>query len=393
MSSNLRVVIVNNFSGPSVGRYGLRALPLVEGLIASGAHVAVVAAAGSGFAHAAIEAGADVTAISMSRFRAPAIVQAIKDAAWRINANVISGTGYFTNLLVRQAAPANVKVVNTAARMPNLPLEYSGGSVEISFRDLIDTVKRERSDAYVAISQAVADALIERGVPREIVTVIPNGINADAFEEASRHLTGDKAGRIPVDTVRQKHRPLVFCAARNMDSTKGIDVLAEAAALLIHDWPQNAEVEAPHFFVAGSGPEKNILRDYAKGEGIEKDFRIVGYAPLIAPWYAASDIVVMPSRAEAAAVVALEAMSLSKPVVASRVGGIPEVVIDGETGVLVEPDNPYELAAAIRDLIVDPERAHKLGEAGGKRVREHFTEKQMVDAYLHLFEKLTEGQK
>lgn len=393
MSSNLRVVIVNNFSGPSVGRYGLRALPLVKGLIASGARVAVVAAAGSGFAHAAIEAGADVTAISMSRFRAPQIVQAIKNAAWRINANVISGTGYFTNLLVRQAAPANAKVVNTAARMPNLPLEYAGGSVEISFRDLIDTVKRERSDAYVAISQAVADALIARGVPKEIVTVIPNGIDADAFVEASTHIIGDKAGKIPFDTVRQKHRPMVFCAARNMDTSKGIDVLAEAAALLIHDWPQNAEVEAPHFFVAGSGPEKTILRDFAKAEGIEKDFRIVGYAPLIAPWYAACDLVVMPSRAEAAAVVALEAMALNKPVVASRVGGIPEVVIDGETGVLVEPDNPYELATAIRDLIVDPERARKLGEAGGKRVRELFTEKQMVDGYIDLFTKLTEGHK
>ena len=118
----------------------------------------------------------------------------------------------------------------------------------------------------------------------------------------------------------------------------------------------------------------------------------MGYAPLIAPWYAASDIVVMPSRAEAAAVVALEAMSLSKPVIASRVGGIPEVVIDGETGVLVEPDSPYELASAIRDLVIDPERARQLGEAGGKRVREHFTEKQMVDAYIDLFEKLTEGQ-
>ncbi|MBK5210889.1 MAG: glycosyltransferase family 4 protein [Coriobacteriia bacterium] len=392
MSSKLRVVIVNNFSGPSVGRYGLRALPLVKGLLASGARVAVVAAAGSGFAHAAIDAGADVTAISMSRFRAPAIVHAIKDAAWRINANVISGTGYFTNLLVRQAAPANVKVVNTAARMPNVPVEFFGGNVEVTFRDLIDTVKRDRSDAYVAISQAVADALVRHGVPKDIITVIPNGIDADAFKEASTDLTGDGAGKIPVSTVKEKRRPLIFCAARNMDSSKGIDVLAEAAAHMLHTWPSDAPVLKPHFFVAGSGPEKNVLRDYAKGEGIEHDFQIVGYAPLIAPWYAACDITVMSSRAEAAAVVALEAMSLDKPVIASNVGGIPEVVIDGETGILVEPDDSAALADAIRDLVTDPQRAHAMGEAGGKRVRELFTERQMVDSYIELFKKLTEGQ-
>lgn len=391
MPKNLRVVVVNNFSGPSVGRYGLRALPLIRGLVKAGARVAVVAAAGSGFAHAAIEAGAEVTPISMSRFRAPQIVQAIKNAAWRINANVISGTGYFTNLLVRQAAAPNVKVVNTAARMPNLPPEYAGGSLEASFREMIDTLKRERTDAYVAISHAVAEALIETGVPRDIVTVIPNGIDADAFEAASVELTGDGAGQIPVSTVRQKNRPLIFCAARNMDATKGIDVLAEAAALMLKDWPNGETDGKPHFFVAGSGPEKTIIEDYVRGEGIEKDFKILGYAPLVAPWYAASDIVIMPSRIEAAAVVALEAMALNKPVIASNVGGIPEVVLDGETGILVEPDNPAALAEQIKYLITQPELAKKMGDAGGARVREHFTEKQMVADYIDLFYKITEG--
>lgn len=390
MSSNLRVVIVNNFSGPSVGRYGMRALPLVKGLIASGAHVAVVAAAGSGFAHAAIEAGADVTAISMSRFRAPQIVQAIKDAAWRINANIISGTGYFTNLLVRQAAPATAKVVNNAARMPNVPIEFAGGSVEVSFRDLVDKVRRERSDAYVAVSHAVADALVERGVPKETVTVIPNGIDADAFAEAAVEFYGDGAGKMPTPDL--KGRPLVFCAARNMDQTKGIDVLAEAATLLLKGWTDDLNIAAPNFCVAGSGPEKAILIDFIKGEGITDRFKIIGYAPLIAPWYKECDIAVMPSRAEASAVVALEAMSLGKPVVATRVGGIPEVVIDGETGLLVDPDEPHELANAIRRLLLDPALARRMGAAGALRVREHFTEKQMVDAYIDLFIKLTEGE-
>lgn len=389
-ASNLRVVIVNNFSGPSVGRYGMRALPLLKGLIAAGAKVGVVAAAGSGFAHAAIEAGADVTAISMSRYRAPQIIQAIRDAAWRTNANVITGTGYFTNLLVRLAAPAHAAVVNTSARMPQMSADYWGGALESSIRELVDAVGRDRSDAYVAISGAVAEGLIEMGIPEKSVVVIPNGIDADAFEKASYDFAGDMAGKLP--TLDLTDRPLVFCAARNMDTTKGIDTLAEAAAILIEEWPADAPVPAPNFRVAGSGPEKALIRQFIAGEPeLSERFQIVGYAPLIAPWYRACTVTVMPSRVEAAGVVALEAMSLSKPVVATRVGGIPEVVLDGETGILVDPDSPRALAEAIKTVLLDPELAQRLGEAGGRRVREHFTEKQMVDAYIELFTELTEG--
>jgi glycosyltransferase involved in cell wall biosynthesis len=390
MSANLRVVIVNNFSGPNVGRYGLRALPLVKGLIARGAKVAVVAAAGSGFAHEAINAGADVTAISMSRFRAPQIIRAIKDTAWRINANVISGTGYFTNLLVRQAAPVSAVVVNTAARLPNLPLDYAGGRVEVSFRELIDKTNRHRNDAYVAISRAVADALVEQGVSPKKITVIPNGIDADAFAQAATDYAGSGAPKFPTPDL--KDRPLVFCAARNMDSTKGVDVLADAAVEILRDWPQDSPIPAPNFRIAGAGPEKNVLCDFVRGAHIKDRFDIMGFAPMIAPWYKACDLAVMPSRSEAVAVAALEAAALSKPVVASRVGGIPEVVEDGVTGLLVEPDDPAALAAAIRALLLDPNRARAMGEAAGTRVRADFTEQEMVDGYVNLFTALTEGR-
>ncbi|MDR1412858.1 MAG: glycosyltransferase family 4 protein [Actinomycetes bacterium] len=420
MASTLRVVIVNNFSGPRVGRYGLRALPLLRGLIARGAKVAVVAAAGSGFAHDALNAGAEVTAISMARFRAPQIMRAIKDTAWRINANVISGTGYFTNLLVRQAAPKGVVIVNTASRLPDIPMEYFGGRVEVSFRELIDKTKRHRNDAYVAISDAVADALQRQGVSAEEIFVIPNGIDADAFARAAIEYAGSGAPKFPGSDL--KGRPLVFCAARTMDATKGVDVLAEAAVMLLRDWTDeqrglssvegsaggsaegNAEgnadggldetpfIPAPNFRVAGSGPEKNVICDYIRGEGIGDRFDVMGFAPMIAPWYRACDIVVMPSRSEAAGVVALEAMALNKPVIASRVGGIPEVVLDGETGLLVEPDDPAALADALKQLLLNPARARALGEAGGRRVRHCFTEAQMVDAYVDLFTALTEGR-
>ena len=380
MSSDLRVVIVNNFSGPSVGRYGLRALPLVRGLLASGARVAVVAAAGSGFAHAAIEAGAEVTSISMSRLRAPQIIAAIRAAAEEIDANIISGTGYFTNRLVRQAAPDGAKVVNTAARIPDSVFESS-------VKGLLDIVARDTSDAYVAISQQVADALVGNGVDAEKITVIPNGIDADAFAAAAVEYYGDGAGKMPSRDLA--NRPMVFCAARNMDESKGVDVLVDAAVLILQRHPDTPTYRRPNFCIAGSGPEKPIIADFVHAEALTGRIRLIGYAPLIAPWYKACDVAVMPSRAEAAAVVALEAMALGKPVIASNLPSIAEVVVDGETGILIEPDNPELLAQTIMDLLADPDRMKHMGEAGAQRVREHFTEEEMIQSYISLFERLT----
>ncbi|MCL2818613.1 MAG: glycosyltransferase family 4 protein [Actinomycetia bacterium] len=377
--SNLRVVIVNNFSGPSIGRYGLRALPLVRGLLDAGARVAVVAAAGSGFAHAAIEAGAEVTAISMSRFRAPQIISAIREAAEEIDANIISGTGYFTNRLVRQAAPDGTKVVNTAARIPD-------SMIESSVKGLVDIVLRDTSDAYVAISQAVADELIEAGVDADKITVIPNGIDAEAFASAAVEYYGDGAGKMPSRDL--KNRPMVFCAARNMDESKGIDVLVDAAVMILQRNPDSPTYTRPNFCIAGSGPEKSIISDFVHSQALSGRIRLIGYAPLIAPWYKACDITVMPSRAEAAAVVALEAMALGKPVIASNLPSIAEVVVDGVTGILIEPDDPELLARTISELLADPDRMKAMGEAGAERVREYFTEQQMIQSYLDLFEQL-----
>jgi len=378
-SSNLRVVIVNNFSGPSIGRYGLRALPLVKGLLATGARVAVVAAAGSGFAHAAIETGAEVTSISMSRFRAPQIIGAIREAAEAIDANIISGTGYFTNRLVRQAAPEGAKVINTAARI-------SDSMLESSVKGLVDIVVRDTSDAYVAISNQVADSLVAAGVDPDKITVIPNGIDADAFAAAAVEYYGDGAGKMPTRDLA--NRPMVFCAARNMDASKGIDVLVDAAVLILQRHPDTPTYRRPNFCIAGSGPEKPIIADFVHAESLTGRIRLIGYAPLIAPWYKACDITVMPSREEAAAVVALEAMALGKPVIASNLPSIAEVVVDGVTGILIDPDNPELLAKTIMDLLADPQRMEAMGDAGAARVREHFTEQQMIQSYITLFESL-----
>jgi len=239
----------------------------------------------------------------------------------------------------------------------------------------------------VAISHAVAQSLIDDfGVEPDKITIIPNGIDADAFSSAAVDYFGDGAGRMPTRDLAE--RPMVFCAARNMDESKGIDVLVDAAVMILHRNPDSPDFKRPNFCIAGSGPEKAVISDFVHSQSLTGRIRLIGYAPLIAPWYKACDITVMPSRAEAAAVVALEAMALAKPVIASNLPSIAEVVVDGETGILIEPDNPELLAETILELLADPARMKAMGQVGAKRVREHFTEEQMITSYIELFERL-----
>jgi len=387
-AQNLRVVIVNSFSGPNIGRYGTRAIPLIKGLLAEGAQVGVVAAAGSGFAHAAIEAGAKVDAVAMGAFHMGRLKRSIHHMAWRMNANLVVGTSFFSNMLVRRGAPDSAHVVNIVSRIPSSAFDFSGGKVSFSPKELVGQTKRKFNDVYVALSQAVSDALVENGVPAAEIVVIPNGIDADAFVDAAINVTGSGAPKMPEDDPRLHDHPLVFAVARNLVESKGVDILEEAADKVLHDWPTDTTIEAPNFRVAGTGADKEALIESLREKGIADRFEIMGFAPQISRWYRASDVVAMPSRSEAVAVVALEAMAHGKPVVAFQVGGIPEVVIDGETGLLVPPEDTEAFAAALTELLLDPERAQKMGAAGEKRAREHFSEKKMLESYIRLFNEL-----
>ncbi|MCL2324288.1 MAG: glycosyltransferase family 4 protein [Actinomycetia bacterium] len=384
-AQNLRIVIVNSFSGPNIGRYGTRAIPLIKGLIEAGAKVGVVAAAGSGVAHAALSAGAEVEAMAMDRFHINRLRRKIHTMAWRMNANLVVGTNFFSNILVRRAAPTNTRVVNIVSRLqPDLP-EIPGVKLPLSLKELVGRSKRKYSDVYIALSEAIAASLVDAGIARDDIVVIPNGIDADAFVDAAVNVTGSGAPRMPEDDPKLAGHPLVFAVARNLVESKGVDLLAVASAKVLENWPEDTTIAEPNFRVAGTGADKEILIAGLHELGLTKNFDIMGFAPQISRWYRASDVVAMPSRSEAVAVVALEAMVHAKPVVAFSVGGIPEVVIDGETGILVAPGDTDAFAAALTELLLDPERAQKMGAAGAKRARERFSEQQMIAHYVELF--------
>ncbi len=135
--------------------------------------------------------------------------------------------------------------------------------------------------------------------------------------------------------------------------------------------------------IAGDGPLRATLLRQAAELGVAERVEILGFVahPALSHLLAQASIVVQPSRTEGIPLAALEAAHAGRPVVAARVGGFPELVIDGETGLLVPPESPRAVAEAIRQLIRDPDGARRMGANARRRARESFKWSDYVDAY------------
>jgi glycosyltransferase involved in cell wall biosynthesis len=122
--------------------------------------------------------------------------------------------------------------------------------------------------------------------------------------------------------------------------------------------------------------------------GVAENVRFLGFRSDLPALMRTADVVVLPSRWEGFGLVLLEAMDAARPIVATRVGPVPEVVVDGVTGVLVPPDDPASLAKAVVDLLRDPDRARLMGTAGRIRLTERFTERAMIQSTVALYNAL-----
>jgi glycosyltransferase involved in cell wall biosynthesis len=140
--------------------------------------------------------------------------------------------------------------------------------------------------------------------------------------------------------------------------------------------------------LVGEGPDRGAVEEEVRRLGIESAVQLLGERNDVPELLGTAEIFVLSTRSEGLPLSILEAMATGLPVIASDVGGVPELVIDGETGLLVPPGDPDALAAAIRRLLEDPPLAHRLGEAGRVRVAEHFDLAAVRQAHLDLYNHL-----
>ena len=225
---------------------------------------------------------------------------------------------------------------------------------------------------WIAPSEASRRTLLASGPwlgPGDVTTV-HNGIDPGPFEAAPPAELGLPEGAVAVGYVGRLH------------PEKGVGELCRAWAGLAGARPEL------HLVVVGEGSYEAEMRRIL---GDAPRVRWLGYREEVAPVLAALDLFVLPSWQESFGLAAVEAMAAGLPVVASRTGGLEEVVVDGGTGVLVPPRDPEALAAAVVELAADPERRRRLGRAGRERVRERFTVERMVDGYEAVLERAVEA--
>lgn len=176
-------------------------------------------------------------------------------------------------------------------------------------------------------------------------------------------------------------RPYILGIGRAVPQ-KGFDVLLDAYARLVQARP-----DAPDLIIAGDGPERASLQAQADALGLAGRAHLIGRAdrPTAVALFRGCTLFVLPSRQEPQGIVNLEAMVCGKPVVAANVGGVPEVVLDGETGLLVPGEDAPAFARAMEALLAGPDRARALGEAGRARALSRFTWARIADEYFDIY--------
>jgi len=224
-----------------------------------------------------------------------------------------------------------------------------------------------RVDGVVAISQNILDGLVDAGVEPGKIRLIHSGI------DPSRFVAADSANGTPCDRIT------VGCLAV-LEERKGIEFLLQAAGQL-----QSQGLQL-RWLIGGNGTLRDTLEDRARALGIGDSVTFLGFVAKPEEFLSRIDIFVMPSLFEGLGVAALEAMAAGKPVVATRIGGLAESIVDGQTGLLVGPRDGRAIADAVLKLIKDRSMARQMGLQGRQRVLEHFNLTQMAaqnEAYYY----------
>jgi glycosyltransferase involved in cell wall biosynthesis len=206
----------------------------------------------------------------------------------------------------------------------------------------------QRADRIIALSPRLAGILTTHGVPADRVRVIPSGVRPALFAAPGR---ADPLAGLP--------RPRVVFLGR-LHEQKNVDLLLHAAARLRHP---------AHVVIAGDGPERQHLEELHRRLGLAGRVTFLGFVDheAVPALLRGADMLVMPSRYEELGTAMVEAMWSGVPVVATRTGGIPDLVQDGVSGRLVEPGDVDGLTRAVDDLLADPDLRRRLGERGRHR--------------------------
>lgn len=233
------------------------------------------------------------------------------------------------------------------------------------------------TDAFLCVCKSDYSRGVKAGIiDASKAFIVYNGVNLSKYTNAYDPHKNFK------NIIRADDRKILLSIGR-LHRQKGFQVLLEAAKQVINKYPKSL------FVIVGEGEEKQFLLKRKEDLRIsDENFMFVGETADVSTYLVDADIFVMPSLWEGFPYAILEAMLFKKPIISTNVDGIPEAVVDKETGLLVPPNNPDALADAILYMMNRPDLAIQYGIAGFKRVTEHFTSDRMLSTVLSIYENI-----
>ena len=240
--------------------------------------------------------------------------------------------------------------------------EHSVGSWRSRFYSMLELRTNAFLDRYIVVSRSIQDALVKSGIAPEKIDLIYNAVETDQLPLAADRESMMVPLELPLDGI-------VLMAAGRLTWAKGYEDLIQALAILVK------EDDRIYCLVAGDGELRESLQTLIEQMGLPQHIILLGHLSRqkVLSLIASCDIFVMPSRSEGTPIALLEAASFGKPIVATSVGGIPELVKNEDECLLVESGDVFELANSIRRLIQDKALSKRLGEGAYRRVRSDFS--------------------
>jgi glycosyltransferase involved in cell wall biosynthesis len=231
--------------------------------------------------------------------------------------------------------------------------------------------------AIITTGQVTKDLLVERlGVPARRIFSIPTGVEMTEFVPRERSLELLARVGIPADAF-------IFGCVAVLRSWKGHLYLLEAFQELIQGGAR------AFLILVGEGPYRVVIEEKIVQLGLQHWVRLLGFQEHVAPWFALMDVMVLASYSnEGVPQSLLQALAMARPVLGTTVGGIPEVIVEGETGLLVPPREARRLAQAMGRLMADPDYREELGRRGRELVMERFTIEMMAAEIEAVYEVL-----
>jgi glycosyltransferase involved in cell wall biosynthesis len=241
-------------------------------------------------------------------------------------------------------------------------------------QEFVEGLAFRRASAVIANSDAVKDLLLDKGLPRAKIHSIYNGVDITGFT-ASKNGSG-------FPSVLPREKRIITLVANLRHNVKNVPMFLRTAGRVTEKMPDT------HFAIAGEGELADGLKQLASDMGISQNVTFLGRCADVPALLSASFACVLTSSAEGFSNSILEYMASGKPVVATRVGGAAEAVVDGETGFLVEPNDSEQMARLLIDLITDPARAALFGEQGRMRVTKFFSPETQLQKTMDLYTEL-----